>query len=156
MGFSLNSRSNITYFVRMKKSRYKSPYTKTGKTQFPARYRVGVYIIKNRQGEYLYIGYGETDVYKTMYRHFQKWSSWQEVVTYYDRLDDILCRIVYCTPKQAAALEKALIRKHKPFDNRYDYEAEKNDRYQNEAYRVYMETYVSTFTPEFLDYPFTD
>jgi len=137
----------------MKKSKFLSPYNETGKTRFPARFKSGVYFIKNRNNEFLYIGYSESDVYKTMYRHFQKWSSWQEVVTYYDRLEDIVCRVVYCTPKQAAALEKAAIRKFKPSDNRYLYLEDPNDRYENEAYRVYQETYVSSFPAAFLDYP---
>jgi hypothetical protein len=133
----------------MKKSRFLSPYTKDGKTRFPARDKSGVYLIKSKSGEMLYIGSSGTDVYKTCYRHLQTWSSWQRVVTYVNDLENVLLRIVYCTPKQALALEKKLIWKHSPKDNVYQYESEEleNDYYREDVFDKYVETEISTFQP---------
>jgi hypothetical protein len=97
----------------------------------------------------LYIGSSATDVYKTCYRHLQTWSSWQRVVTYVSHLENVLLRIVYCTPKQALALEKKLIWKHSPKDNIYQYENEEleNDYYREDVFDKYLETEISTFQP---------
>ena len=136
-------------FVIMKKSRFLSPYLKNGKTRFPARAKSGVYIIKNKDGVYLYIGSSDKDVYKTCYRHFQKWSSWQPVVTYAGDIENLLLRVVYCTVKQARALEKKLIWKHSPRDNKYLYEEEElnQDYYQLDTFDKYLETQTVSFEP---------
>ena len=133
----------------MKKSRFLAPYTKDGKTRFPARFKSGVYLIKSKSGEMLYIGSSGVDVYKTCYRHLQNWSSFQKVVTYVNDLENILLRVVYCTPKQALELEKKLIWKHSPKDNIYQYEEEElvNDYYRDDVFDKYLETEISTFKP---------
>ena len=104
----------------MRKSKWLAPYTKNNKTIFSKRNVPGVYLIKRRSsGEILYVGFSGTNLYKTMYRHFQYWNHpSQPVVTYYgqDRYE-FLVRVIYCTPKQAASLETMLIIKYKPTDN---------------------------------------
>ena len=99
------------------------------KTRFPeSRKKSGVYIIK-KNNKIIYVGYSSYDIYKTLYRHFQTWNdksqdkrvSYKE--DYFDSDNDYKVRIVYCTPKKASALEKALILKYQPEDNKnkYDY-----------------------------------
>ena len=103
----------------MNKSRFKPPYKPDGATNFRATVkRSGVYIIKSRATDrILYIGYSATNLYRTMYRHFQSWNDSQQVrVTYRDK-NAYLVRVVYATPTQAAKLEKGLIAKYKPKDN---------------------------------------
>jgi hypothetical protein len=111
----------------MIKTRFKNPYTfnKLGQrfTTFPERKKSGVYLIKE-DNTIVYIGYSTKDLYKTMYRHFQAWNHReQEVITYAGQdLDRYSVRVIYCTPKQAEAAEKYLIKKYKPRDNTYKYE----------------------------------
>lgn len=130
----------------MKILKFIPPYhPKTGKPNFPERGKTGVYLIKEDK-DIVYIGYSGKDLYKTMYRHFQTWNhTGQEVVSYADRLKkgNYTVRIVYCTPKQADALEKALIKKHKPRDNGAKYESLKLLAYDRNALDVYHST-----TPE--------
>jgi len=105
----------------MQKSRFYKPY-KNGRCVFPKRGRSGVYLIKLK-GEIVYVGSSGTDLYKAMYRHLQTWETYLPVVTYVDKLPDITVRVVYCTPKQATALEIMLIRKYQPKDNTAKYES---------------------------------
>jgi len=139
----------------MRKSRFLSPYTKEGKTRFPLRGKPGVYLIRSVSGQYLYIGFSSTDVYKTCYRHFQVWNSrYQDVVTYAGQLDDVVLRIVYCTAKQAEALEKKLIWKHSPRDNKYDYLDRylQEDYYEIEVFDKYLATETQSFAPARLEW----
>jgi len=104
----------------MKKSKWKPPYNKEGKTNFPIRKKSGVYLIKKKDlGSIVYVGFSGTDLYKTMYRHFQQWTHPQQPVVTYVNQDrkNFLVRVIYCTPKQAATLEELLIIKYKPYDN---------------------------------------
>jgi hypothetical protein len=59
----------------MKKTRYKEPYNKYGKTNFGfTENKSGVYLIKSkRTNKIVYVGYSASNLYKTMYRHFQSW-----------------------------------------------------------------------------------
>ena len=69
----------------MKKSRFKPPYQKgEKKTTFPnLRGKSGVYIVKNKAGQIVYVGHSASDLYKTMYRHFQSWHDPKQIrVTY--------------------------------------------------------------------------
>ena len=112
----------------MLKTKFVKPYTfdKYGRkyTTFPARQKSGVYLIKEGK-DIVYIGHSRTDVYKTMYRHFQTWNHREQEVTTYSGqdLNDFSVRVIYCTPKQAEAAEKYLIKRHKPRDNKYKYES---------------------------------
>lgn len=127
----------------MKVLKFIAPYhPKTGKPNFPERGKTGVYLIKEGK-DLVYIGYSGKDLYKTMYRHFQTWNhTGQEVVSYADRLkkDDYTVRVVYCNPRQAEALEKALIKKHKPRDNGAKYESLKLMAYDRNTLDIYQAT----------------
>lgn len=127
----------------MKVYKFWPPYQASGKTTFPeTSNRSGVYIIKEND-KIVYIGFSGTNLYRTLYRHFQRWNhKTQSVTTYFEKLKvkKYLVRVVLCTPTQAAKLEKALIIKHKPRDNREKYRAHKIDfedkqiiqKYENE------------------------
>ncbi len=119
------------------KSTWKPPYKNLAvpelgwKTETNFRYcqgKTGVYLIK-KNGVIIYIGAGR-NVYKTMLRHFEKHkgecfegqSDKCNKKRYFDDYEqnDYQVRVVLTdTPKQAFALESALINKHRPKDNLY-------------------------------------
>lgn len=108
----------------MKKYKFLAPYKKSGKTTFRATFqRAGVYLIKENN-RLVYVGMSAKNLYRTLYRHFEKWHhSNQEVVTYVSKLkrNNYTVRVVLCTPSQADRLERALIIKHQPRDNENKY-----------------------------------
>lgn len=108
----------------MKKSKFLEPYRPTGKATFNnIDKKSGIYLIKENN-TIVYIGYSGTNLYKTMYRHFQQWKHRsQEVVTYAGKRHKYTVRVVLCTPAQAARLERALIVKHQPRDNKQKYDS---------------------------------
>ena len=124
----------------MKKFKFYPPYRSDGKTTFPhTQQKSGVYLI--REGTKLvYIGYSAVNLYKTMYRHFQRWNHRsQEVVSYESRMsrNKYTVRVVLCTPIQAARLERALIKKHKPRDNENKYDQYKITAIDENAVKSY-------------------
>jgi len=126
----------------MKKTRYKEPYNRKGKTNFPDRERPGVYVIKEKDsGKIVYVGYSANNLYRTMYRHFQQWNhSEQPVISYANKgPQNYLCRVIYCTAKQAVTLEEMLILKYKPEDNpqKLDFYGTKKTPYQEEVLESY-------------------
>lgn len=107
--------------MKARKTRILPPYNKEGKANFPARNKSGVYLIY--KGENLtYIGHSKTDLYKTMYRHFQSWEDKTQVRISYKQNSLYKVRVVYCSPMNAVKLERALIIKYKPKDNPEKYD----------------------------------
>lgn len=110
----------------MKVFKFLPPYKENGRTNFPeTQNRTGVYLIKEN-GKIVYVGKSGYNLYKTLYRHFQEWNhKYQEVISYkgpmYSRRKYTV-RVIYCTPKQANALEKKLIMKYVPRDNTQKYD----------------------------------
>jgi predicted GIY-YIG superfamily endonuclease len=103
------------------------------KTTFNARNIGGVYLIFKKD-RLVYCGYSRSNLYRTLYRHFQEWTSPQSRTIYYD-LKDITVTVIYCKlPRQAAALEKAIIIKHKPRDNDHKYDMYTNSPNENQVY----------------------
>lgn len=113
---------------KLKATRFFSPYSPEGNYNLKTTGK-GCYIIK-KAGEVVYVGLSLTDVQKTMYRHFQKWTdrrtSWTkkhgapyERVTYYgERKSMFLVKVIFCpTNNETRTLENLLIRKLKPRDN---------------------------------------
>src|SRR5574343_574092 len=77
----------------------------------------GVYMIYENE-KIVYIGYSAKNLYKTLYRHFQKWNDSQTRITYSKTDDNIKIRVIYTNNGyQAYKLERALIVKHVPRDN---------------------------------------
>ena len=92
----------------------------------------GVYMIAKDgffSPEIIYVGKASTDVKKTLYRHFQKWTDRRhpdnkraqiyERVSYTDsEITDIICKVIFCSDqKNIDAIERALIMKYTPEDN---------------------------------------
>lgn len=101
------------------------PYSSNGRTSFPARQRSGVYLIF--RGPVLrYVGFSQTDVYKSLYRHFEQWNDASRSAprVTYGRGPLMRVRVVYTrNGSQAARLERALILRHRPPDNVVQYDA---------------------------------
>ena len=84
----------------------------------------GVYIIRKANTEkIIYVGSSKSQIKKTIYRHFQEWSSDREQRherKVYSKTG-IEIKILLCTPARALNLEKLLIIKHQPIDNPIKY-----------------------------------
>ena len=106
----------------MKLTKTFKPYTKEGRCTLQPKEgtRAGVYIIGkkiNGKPQIVYVGYSATNLYKTMYRHFQNWNDTSQQRVTYKQLSDVFIRVVFCGGQKAALLEEALILKYKPRDN---------------------------------------
>lgn len=100
----------------------RTPYNANGKTNFNIRNKPGVYVIY-QNGIIVYVGFSFKDVYKALYRHFQKWKDKTQQRIVFDDLKSILVRVIYCkSGAKAKSLEGALIIKHRPElnINKYD------------------------------------
>jgi hypothetical protein len=98
------------------KTKFFPPYASEGKTNLSfCSGKSGVYIIK-KGTQIVYIGYSESNLYKTITRHFQSWKDSSQVRVTYPQIG-VTIRVVITTPARAAALERALIVKHRPADN---------------------------------------
>lgn len=80
----------------------------------------GTYIIKE-DGEIVYVGQSQNNLYRTILRHFQQWNDAQspDRITYKNSLHRhrYTVRIIFASPTRALKLEEALIRKYRPRDN---------------------------------------
>jgi len=135
----------------MKVSSFISPYQANGKTNYlQSANRAGVYLIKEN-AKLVYVGFSGTNLYRTMYRHFQRWNhSAQEVVTYFGRSQNkYTVRVIHCTARQAVSLEKALIIKYRPRDNENKYRGYKMDIYDQSTVETYNETDPEPFVIPF-------
>lgn len=105
-----------------KKTRFVKPYNSKGRANIPGiKGKSGVYLIKNPAGELVYIGFSSSNLYKTLYRHFQSWNDPTQVRVTYPKTGYTV-RVVLTSPGRAAKLERALIVKNKPKDNPLKYE----------------------------------
>lgn len=104
----------------MKATKFLPPYNTEGRTTFTnTQHKAGVYLIKEN-GVVVYIGYSSTNLYRTMYRHFQQWKHpYQEVTTYANRMsaNQYTVRVILTTAAQAPKLEGNLIQRYQPRDN---------------------------------------
>ena len=101
----------------MKKTRFKEPYNKKGGTNFRfTNNKSGVYLVKDKDGKIVYVGMSASNLYKTIYRHFQSWKDSTQIRVVYPKYGYTV-RVVLTTPKRAYLLESALILKMKPKDN---------------------------------------
>ena|SRR5690554_2157504 len=110
---------------KIKKFRRQKPYNADGKTNF--RYtngKSGVYLIYKKD-KLVYVGFSASNVYKTLYRHFQSWNDPTQIrITYKNAKKSntaIRVRVVLTSPDRARRLEKMIIKKHKPKDNPMKY-----------------------------------
>jgi excinuclease UvrABC nuclease subunit len=80
--------------------------------------QAGVYLIKsNQSGNIVYIGFSATNIYRTLYRHFQNWNDTKQNRYIYGKITHTV-RVILTTPTRAAILEKYLILKYFPRDNK--------------------------------------
>ncbi len=104
---------------KAQKTYFLSAYNDEGKPNIkllnPKGNQSGVYFVKNNAGEIVYVGYSESNLYKTIYRHFQSWNDKTQRRATFPKSYKV--RIIFTTPKRAALLEKYLISKFKPKDN---------------------------------------
>lgn len=106
---------------RFKKTKLVKPYT-NGKPTLKKLYKPGAYIIYKDPGTDekkvpLYVGFSGSNVYKTLYRHFQSWNDRSQVRTTYSKFGPYKVRVILCGPKTAANLERVLLSKLQPKDN---------------------------------------
>lgn len=104
----------------MKASKFFKPYfEQSGKLKCSLKNtfenKVGVYLIKNSAGEIVYVGSSTSNLYKTLYRHFQSWKDAKQFRATYPKTGYEI-RVITTTEKQAERLEKFLIGKLKPVD----------------------------------------
>ena len=106
------------------KTKFLTAYDKEGKTNIKALKhsgkQSGVYFIKKPGGAVAYVGYSKTQLYKTVYRHFQEWNDKKQKRYQYPK--NYLVRIIFTTPARAEKLEEYLIKKLRPEDNKDKYE----------------------------------
>lgn len=116
LGASLLKKGNAGIYG-MSKSKFLPPYTPEGKTTYrDANNKSGVYLIKEK-GKVVYVGYSGKNIYRTLYRHFQKWDHPYQKVTTYASRDNYTVRVILTTPAQAERLEAYLVNKYQPRDN---------------------------------------
>jgi hypothetical protein len=119
----------------MIKSKLNPPY-KNGKPFYTAK-QPGVYLIY-KNSKLVYVGFSSYNVYKTMYRHFQRWNDPTQVRVIYNPNDPgIKVRVIYTTAARSKKLEKALILKYAPKDNPEKYNSyvldKKSEKVLNDA-----------------------
>ena len=102
--------------MKVSRTKARPPYDEKGNTNFPKRGVSGAYLIY-KNGVLRYVGMSQSNVYRTMYRHFQSWEDSKQVRVTYKQLKGILVRVIYCSPTNAAKIERALIVKYRPQDN---------------------------------------
>jgi hypothetical protein len=94
-------------------SKTKPAYNDKGKTNFNIRGVPGVYIVYEGK-KIIYIGKSGTNVYRTMYRHFETWTDKTQQRVRFKELKNIRVRVTYTRNETLAdKLESALILKYK-------------------------------------------
>ena len=102
---------NSKYSPVMKKAGKYSPEVKS------ALNKSGVYLVFTRSGALVYIGMSQSNLYKTISRHFQSWNDPRQKRTTYAQGGGYKVRIIFTTKAQAPRLERSLIIKLRPRDN---------------------------------------
>lgn len=81
-----------------------------------AKGKSGLYIIKENENT-VYVGKSDTQLYKTLTRHFQKWEHTSRQVTYDVWSADYKVKLIYAPKREISDLECKLIEKYNPRDN---------------------------------------
>lgn len=97
--------------------------------------KIGVYLIKNKEGEIVYVGSSSSNIYKTLYRHFQEWKDKTQYRATYGKYTHTV-RIITCTKQQVEKLEKYLIGKMKPVDCMIKYKKYFEDESEKPVYKI--------------------
>ena len=117
------------------------------------QFNSGVYIVKDaKTNKILYVGYSGTQLYKTIYRHFQVWTSKQYRVRF--NKSGYKVKVIFCSPIKAQQLEKHLIQQYKTLLNKNQYEAEFTEaKDTGEVAKFYGLNDIKTLNPG-EEYPF--
>ena len=142
------------------KTKFIEPYTKEGdkfKTNLDFLcskcHNSGVYFIKSEKtGEVIYIGYSAGNLYKTIYRHFQRWNDQKQERFVYSKIGYSI-RVILTPPARAALLEKYLIQKHKPKDNEMKYNNYLTERQTERASEI-INSIPTVSVNELIEVPF--
>lgn len=130
------------------KTRFVEPYRKNAAGQLVPNLEIlkknpntaGVYLIKsNRSGKIIYVGYSSSQLYKTLYRHFQEWNDRQQNRFTYAKTGYTV-RVILTTKPRAAILEKHLIQAFRPRDNKTKYENYLSDLENEKAADILQDT----------------
>lgn len=131
------------------RSKWFRPYKK-GKTILPNKYydRAGVYVIRSKQTKKpIYVGYSSNNLKRTLYRHFQIHNDRYSRRFVYDK-NKYEVRIYRTGAKTANRLEKFLIDKLKPKNNRAKYPSLFEQGEQEYPYANFFQQYsVEEETP---------
>lgn len=120
--------------IKIKKYKFAKPYDRTGKTNFKfTDGKAGIYIIKENL-KVVYVGHSQTNLYKTLYRHFQQWTAQQYVTSYAARIkrNSYLISVLLTTPAAAPRIEKYFVLQHNPRDNKAKYNLFNQPEIKNE------------------------
>lgn len=75
------------------------------------KFNTGVYLIKElKSNKIVYVGFSQSNLHRTLYRHFYKWGGQYRAVF---KKSGFKVRIIFCSPAQALKYEKILIQKYK-------------------------------------------
>ena len=98
----------------------------------------GVYLIKDSgNNKVVYCGHSKTQLYKTIYRHFQQWNDRQQERIVFDK-KGFQIRIILCTPSQCIRLETYLINKLKPKYNKNNNASMWTEKDERNAYEALL------------------
>lgn len=107
--------------AKIRKYRVKKPYDTKGNANFGfTKNKSGIYMIREN-GKIVYVGFSASNLYKTLYRHFQQWNHpGQPVTTYVNKMryHSYTVGVALTAPGAASKIEQGLIFKHKPRDNK--------------------------------------
>lgn len=83
----------------------------------------GVYLIREN-GVLVYVGMSRTNVYRTLYRHFQQWNDGRgyDRIIYDPEQFNYQVSVIVTSPDDAHPLEMKLIKEHYPRDNKFKYD----------------------------------
>ena len=125
---------------KAKKTNFLSAYDKDGKPNLKllsaSKKQSGVYFVKDTADKIVYVGYSKTQLYKTIYRHFQSWKDNTQRRATFPR--DYKVRIIFTTPERAALIEKFLITQIRPQDNEILYKENELKKYEAEKARKWI------------------
>lgn len=117
----------------MNYKKFYSPYSKDlTKTNliFKNKKCSGIYLVK-KNDKIIYIGHSQTQLYSTIYRHFQKYNdTWKQYRVFFEK-NEVKVRVILTSPKRAVLLEAFLILKFKPELNKIKYENYLNKKKQD-------------------------
>jgi hypothetical protein len=140
----------------MYKQRKAAPYKIiNGKqhTTFNVRNTAGTYLIYDLDDNLIYVGYSGTNLYRTLYRHFQQWNDNQYRAVYNPA--KVKVRVVYTRSKaEALNLETALIIKFRPRDNENKYLQYTTELKEDLALQEYLDSDTQPIVEYKEDIPF--